>query len=160
MYVIYIQIKPLNTLAMLIQGSFSVSNPYCTIVGFTSIRWISGAKGRVLELLVDFRQKDEKSTRGPKSQLVVNPDLRASTSQHGGPKVSRKRIPEVWSKVNLGQLQWSRSRQSQPCDSSRSFQCIMEYVRFGEVTPSLFLPFVSHKILPHCPSFTLLSHWI
>ena len=116
-------------------------------------------KGRILELLVDFRQKDEKSTRGQKSQLVVNPDLRASTSQHGVPEVSRKRIPEVWSKVNLGQLRWSwsRSRKSQLCDSSRSFQVIKEYVGYGEVTHSLFLLFVPYRILPFYPSLNFIT---
>ena len=49
-----------------------------------------------------FPAKRRKVNPRTKSQLVVNPDFRASTSQHEVPEVSRKRIPEVWSKVNFG----------------------------------------------------------
>ena len=41
-----------------------------------------------------FPAKGRKVNPRVKSQLVVNPDFRASTSQHEVPEVSRKRIPE------------------------------------------------------------------
>ena len=92
----------------------------CTIVGFTSIGTILGAKMTHFGAFSGFPAKGRKVNPMTKSQLVVNPDFIVPTSQHKVPEVSRKRIPEVWSKVNFGQLRgsWSKSRRSQPCDSS------------------------------------------
>ena len=41
-----------------------------------------------------FSAKGQKVNPRTKIQLMVNPDLRTSTSQHEIPEVSRKRIPE------------------------------------------------------------------
>jgi hypothetical protein len=81
----------------------------CTLVGKNE-HWIDiGIKREYYEAFCAFSAKRWKVNPMTKSQLVVNPDFRASKSQHEVPKVSRKRIPEVWSKVNFGQP-WSTPR--------------------------------------------------
>ena len=66
----------------------------CTLVGKLSIGMISGAKRMHFGAFSGFPAKGRKVNPRVKSQLVVNPDFRASTSQHEVPEVSRKRIPE------------------------------------------------------------------
>ena len=113
-----------------------------------------GSKRRQFGVFWRFPAKGQKVNPRTKSQLVVNPDFRASTTQQEVSEACRKRIPEVWSKVNFGQLRgsWSKSKASQPCDSSpKRSKVIKEYVRYGEVTPSLFLLFAPYRILP--PTF-------
>ena len=130
-----------------------------------SIGWISGAKGSILELFGGFSAKGrkvnsrtEKSTRGQPRLLSINESTWSpgSESQKNSGRLTKK--PRSQAKSTMVNSEGQSPSQGQPSDSSRSFHGIMEYVRFGEVTHILFLPFVSHKILPLCPSFSLLGH--
>ena len=110
-----------------------------------------GSKGGNLEFFRDFRQKDKKSTRGPSVNSWSTSTLEGQRVKGEVPGMKHKRIPEVWSKVNFGQLRgsWSKSKASQLCDLSlKRSKVIKEYVRYGEVTPSLFLLFAPYRILP------------
>ena len=60
-----------------------------------------------------FPAKGRKVNPRTKSQLVVNPDLRASTNQDEVPEVSLERILEIWSKVNPGSSSEGQSRSQQ-----------------------------------------------
>ena len=68
----------------------------CTLVGKLCIGKISGSKGSNLELFGDFRQKDEKSTRGPKVNSWSTPTLEHRRVKGRVPRVWHKRIPEDW----------------------------------------------------------------
>ena len=54
-----------------------------------------GAKGGILELLLDFRQKDEKSTRGPSVNSWSTPTLEGQRVKDEVPGMKHKRIPEI-----------------------------------------------------------------
>jgi hypothetical protein len=137
----------------------------CTLLGELCIGMILGAKRSILELFSGFSAKGRKVNPRTVGQLVVNPDFRASTSQHQVPEVRHKRIPEDWPRNReVKQSQpWSTPKVKVQVKSTlwlttRSFQSIKEYARYHEVIPRLFLPFVSYRILPHCPSFNPFSH--
>ena len=136
----------------------------CTLVGKSSIGTILGAKWCILELLVDFRQKDEKSTRGPKVNSWSTPTLeRQRVNMKSRKWVAREfrkidQETEKSSKVNHGQLRRSRSKsRSTLWLIHMSTQVIKEYTRYGEVTPSLFLLFASYRILPLYPSLNFIA---
>jgi hypothetical protein len=141
----------------------------CTLVGKLSIGTILKAKGCVLEFLVDFRQKDEKSTRRRKVNSWSTPTLERQRvnikSRKWGTREFRKidQETEKSSKVNHGQLRRSKSRSKSKSTLwliTRSFQGIKDYARYGVVTLRLFIPFVPYRILPHYPSFNPSSHWM
>ena len=71
----------------------------CTLVGKLCIGKISGAKGSNLELLVDFRQKDEKSTRG-QPRLWSIEESKAESRECGTRefrKIDREPKSQLWS---------------------------------------------------------------
>ena len=121
-----------------------------------------GSKRRHFGAFSGFLAKGQKKVNTmTKSQLMVNPDFGAPTSQQEVPEVSHKRIPEVWSKVNFGQLRgsWSKSKSSQPCDSSpKKSKINKEHFKYHEVTHRLFLFFCSHKDFTPLPFIKLPSH--
>ena len=110
-----------------------------------------------------FPAKRRKVNPRMKSQLVVNPDFRASTSQHEVPEVSRKRIPEVWSKVNFGQP-WSTPKVKVKVkdevnlvthqEVSKASRTMLDIMRSPIDYSSLLFSLVK---FPHYPSLNLLA---
>jgi len=132
----------------------------CTLVGKLCIGKISGSKGSNLELFGDFRQKDEKSTRGPKVNSWSTPTLEHQRVKGRVPRVWHKRIPEDWPRTEKSIMVNSEGQsqgpsQGQPCDPHMCFHIIKDYTRFGGVSCWLFLLFVLPWILPSYPSLNL-----
>ena len=67
----------------------------CINVGFISIGWKLGAKGGDLELLVDFRQEDEKVNPRPSVNSWSTPTSEGRRVKDEVPGMKHKRIPEI-----------------------------------------------------------------
>ena len=90
-----------------------------------------------------FSAKGRKVNPMTESQLVVNPDFRASKSQTSSPeneaqensgRLTKKPKSQAKSTMVNSEGQSQGQGRGQPCDSPRSFQSIKDYARYPEVT--------------------------